>query len=210
MDKSFLSNLPTNKYLEKLPDFKSKRSEKFITLVLTFLALSFFGLFAINPTLSTISQLKKQLTDNKFVEEQLEKKINNLSLLQQQYNLLDPDIPTVLSSVPKTSQVALFVAKVQQIAKFEGVNISSLQTFPVEIAKSEPSPLQPEQEKLENYSSYLFSINIEGSYKNISDFLNVLTNFDRIITIDNLSFSKNYTDNNRLQLSIRGKAYFKK
>lgn len=201
IDKSFLSNLSANKYLEKLPDFKSKRTETFIKLVLTFLAFSFFGFFAINPTLATISQLKKQLADNKFVEEQLEKKINNLSLLQQQYALLDSDIPTVLSSVPKTSQIALFAAKVQQIAKFEGVNISSFQTFPVEIAKIEPS--------IDDYSSYLFSINIEGSYKNISDFLNVLTKFDRIITIDNLSFSKNSNDPNSLKLSIRGKTYFK-
>lgn len=208
INKNFLQNLPTNRYLEKLPDFKSKRTETFTTLVLTFLAFSFFGFFAISPTLSTISQLKKQLADNQFVEKQLEEKINHLSLLQQQYTLLDSDISTVLSSIPNTPQVTLFIAQVQQITKSSEVQIFSFQTFPVEIVKKDSSVLAA-QEKQDNYSSYLFSINLGGSYKNISDFLNRLTNFDRITTIDNLSFSKNSTNNNDLKLSIRGKTYFK-
>lgn len=201
--------IETHRYLKKLPDFKSKRAESFTTIALTFLAFSFFGFFAISPTLATISNLSKQLEDAKFVEKQLEDKINNLSILQQQYDLLNPVIPVVFSSVPQAPKVAVLIAQIQQITKLSGVQLNMVQTLPVEIAKTENAS-KLEQEKLDNYSSYLININIQGSYKNISDFLRLLSNFDRIVTIDSISLSNNSADNTNLSLNIRGKTFFKK
>lgn len=207
ISKSLFKNLPKNKYLEKLPDFKSKKAETFTTLTLTFLAFSIFGFFAISPTLSTISQLNKQLEDNKFVEQQLEEKIRNLSLLQQQYALLNTDLSVAFSAIPQSPKVASFVAQVQQIANSSNVHLVALQTFPVELARSDPNS---NIERADDYLSFLFTANIEGSYNNISSFLQTLTNFERITTIDSAAFSKNSENVNNLKLSIRGKTYFKK
>ena len=82
---SLFKKLQQKKYFQMLPDFKEERTRKFTTLVFTLLALSFFGLFAISPTLSTIANLNKQLSDNEFVDSQLQNKINNLYTLQQDY-----------------------------------------------------------------------------------------------------------------------------
>jgi hypothetical protein len=65
---NIFANLYTSKYFEKLPDFKEKKIQAFITIALTLIALSFFAIFAINPTLSTIANLQKQSEDT-FVEQ---------------------------------------------------------------------------------------------------------------------------------------------
>src|SRR4051794_1976618 len=96
LPKNYFENLTAAKYreyLKLLPSIHDERTQLITMLIFTFVALSFFGLFAINPTLSTIVELKKELSDSQFVDQQLTNKINNLESLQQRYNLLGPDLP---------------------------------------------------------------------------------------------------------------------
>src|SRR5687767_10764921 len=83
---------------------RDEKTKNLSAIILTFLALSFFGLFAINPTISTIVQLKKEIADNQEVNQKLEEKITNLSTLQQKYNLLQNDIPFIFSAIPQNPQ----------------------------------------------------------------------------------------------------------
>ena len=156
---SLFKNLQKKKFFEMLPDFKEERMQKFTTLVFTVTALSFFGLFAISPTLSTIANLNKQLSDNKFVDQQLQDKINNLYLLQQKYGQLTPDLPYVLDSFPKNPQVPLLVAQLQSLAQSSNIAITNLQTFEVEVPNSSVST--------KKYYAYSFSISAGGSYENL-------------------------------------------
>ncbi len=105
--KNYFENLSTSKYreyLKLLPNFHEENTRIITTLILTFLAMSFFGIFAINPTLSTIVTLKKQLADSQLVHEKLGTKINNLSSLQQQYTQLSSELPVVFEAIPQTAQ----------------------------------------------------------------------------------------------------------
>lgn len=154
---SLFKNLQKKKYFEMLPDFKEERMQKFTTLVFTIIALSFFGLFAINPTLSTIANLNKQLSDSKFVDQGLQSKINNLYLLQQKYGQLTPDMPYVLDSFPKNPQVPLLVAQLQSLAQTSSVAITGLQTFEIEIPNSSVNA--------KKYYAFSFSISANGSYE---------------------------------------------
>lgn len=198
---------PVVSYLENLPEAKAKKTETFITLVLTFITLSFFIFFAINPTLSTITQLKKQLEDSQFVEKQLQDKITNVSLLQQQYTLLNSDIALALSAIPKTAETALFVAQIQQLARISHLKVASIQTYPVELNRKDAQA--PTENALpKDYFSFVFSVSAEGSYEDIMRFLNNLSFFERIVTIDSLSLEKNDKQND-LRLNVRAKAYYK-
>lgn len=206
--RDFKKNKYLEKYLERLPNFKEKKTQKFTTLILTLIAFSFFGFFAINPTLSTIAQLKKELADNQFVNESLEKKIQNLSLLQQKYALLEDDLSRLLSAIPRSPTVPLFTAQVQSIAQSSNVTLARLQTFDVELAKTS-TPVS-NQNTQDDYSYFAFSLSVEGTYEDISDFISTLVNFDRVITIENMSLSNVPKKTKILSLNIRGKAYFKK
>lgn len=200
-DKIF-RELPKNKYLEMLPNFKSERTLKFTTIVLTLIALSFFGLFAINPTLSTIVKLKKELSDDEFVDQQLKQKISNLSSLQQKYSLLQKDIPFVLSAIPKNANIPLLLAQVQSVAQNNNVRLKNLQNFQVELFNEKGINKQ--------FYSYFFSLSGEGSYDNIQNFVSSLVNIQRIISIETFSVNKTENTNELLQFTLKGLAYYKK
>jgi Tfp pilus assembly protein PilO len=171
------------KYLAFMPDLKQERTKKFTTIVLTLVASIILGLFAVSPTLSTIANLQKQIDDSTFVNQKLQQKINNLSTLQQQYANVQNDLPVVTDAIPTSAQITLLVAQIQTVAKDASLKLDEFQTFEVNLSKiTVPN---------KNYSSF---------------------NFQRIITINNISVSKlNNTNSidNTLQLNIQGTAFFK-
>src|SRR3990170_884607 len=106
-----------NKYFPTFPYLTSERSKKFFGIILTFCALSFFGFFAIKPTVSTILKLQKELSDSQFVFDQLKTKIKNLTELRKQYFSLQSDLPTITSAITIQPDVQLLFAQIQSIAQ---------------------------------------------------------------------------------------------
>lgn len=198
--KNIFQNLYSSKYLQNLPDFKEKKTQAFTTLVLTLIAISVFTIFAISPTLSTIANLQKQQEDNSFVEKKLQEKLRNLVILQNQYNLIQRDIPFVFDAIPKQPNVPSFIGQLSALATQKQVQVSRLQSFPVELSKN----IAPAK-----YGSFVFSIDVAGSYPNLLAYLDAITKFQRIITIDTISIYKGDEKIPVLHLQVRGKAYFK-
>ncbi len=194
-------NTNKNSYIYKnlIPLFKKEETQNYTTLILTLITLSFFAIFAINPTITTIVHLQKQLTDSQFVEQKLQEKITNLTKLQLQYELLKNDIPIVLDALPQMPKAPLLTAQIQGVAGKSNVSITQLQLFQVELTKNET--------KSGSYNSYAFSLGVEGTKDNLLQFLSTLINFQRIATIDSISMGKT-KDPTLLQLSIRGQTYF--
>ncbi len=191
-----------NKYFNLLPNFGNKNTRNFATIVLTLIALSFFGLFAINPTLSTIAGLQKELEDNQFIDNSLRQKISNLSILQQKYSVLQNDIPIILSTIPQDSQIPLVMGEIQSLVKQSNIQLESLQNFQVELVK--------DNDKNNRYYSFEFSVSGFGSYNNISQFINSLANMQRLIDIEALSINRQADNNTSLRFTLRGMAFYKK
>ena len=193
-----------SKYLAFMPDLKQERTKKFTTIVLTLVASIILGLFAVSPTLSTIANLQKQIDDSTFVNQKLQEKINNLTTLQRKYADIQTDLPIITDAIPTSSQVPLLVAQIQTIAKNSNLKLNRFQTLEIDLSKAKVASKT-------SYSSFDFGLSAQGNYQQITDFLNGLVNFQRIITITNISISKQTSaDNgNVLQLSINGTAFFK-
>lgn len=200
--KSIFNNLYTSKYFDKLPDFKEKKIQAFTTIVLTLIALSFFGLFAISPTISTIANLQKQSEDNVFVEQKLDQKLANLRILTEKFNALQPNLTPVYNAVPKSPEVPQFMGQLSALASKNDINLTRAQTFEVDLTKI--------QEGVQKYSTFGFLLEAQGSYPNILAYIKDVTNFQRILLIDSISLSKGKENNADLKLSIRGKTFFKK
>jgi Tfp pilus assembly protein PilO len=197
-DKSFLTRIYRNKYFALPLYFAEKRNQKISTLIFTFLSLSFFGLFAISPTLSTIAQLQKQLVDNKIVDQKLQEKINNIALLNQQYSQLKPDIPVILETLPTAPNVALFMGQVQTVARTTNVSLSNLQTFEVDLSQSNLGT---------DVSSFVFAFTASGTYDDVSKFIKAVISFNRLVSIDAVSIAQ--SSGGITSMSLRGKAYYK-
>lgn len=200
---SLFMQLPRNIHLGTLlPRLQEEKARAFTTLVFTLIAITVFGLFAINPTFGTIADLDKQLSDNQFVEQQLTKKVANLTKLQQQYAQIQTSLPIILAAIPTTPTMPFFMGQIQQLSTAARVDLVRVQTFPVEIPVGDNPTIL--------FYSYVFGIDIQGDKDNINSFITSLSTFNRLITIDGISVTDVQLNNIQARANIRGKVYFKK
>lgn len=202
LPKSYFENLSTSKYreyLKLLPNMQRENARSFFTLILTFSALSFFGVFAINPTLTTIANLKKQITDDTSVDQQLRTKIQNLSYLEQQYNELGSNLTNIYNAVPQNPEAPLLTAQVYALAQKHNLTITTYRIDEVQLA-SNPT--------VSSDQSYIFTLQAQGDYNDMIAFSNELADLDRIITVESMEIGRD-SQTNALTLTLRGRQYFK-
>lgn len=186
-------------YLRLFPVLKRERAKKYGMLIFTFATMTFFGIFAINPTLTTIVELQRKLKDATFVEQQLAKKINNLSLLQNQYQLITPDLGVIQAAIPQTAEATRFMGQLQALVAQSGVTLSGITLG--ELTLSTPSPA--------SQGEFTFTIQIEGTFQQVDAFLKSLTSFERIVVLDSLTIVKQTAGNPTMSLTIEGTAHYK-
>lgn len=190
-----------DKYIKYLFNFKDEKSRAYTTLMLTFFSLSIFGFFAINPTVSTIAQLKKELSDNEFIDKRLTEKISNLNSLQNQYSILENDLSLANSAIPQKPDPAVLTAQIKTLANDSNFKLDRIQVFEVELTKLP-------NDKTNDFFSFAFSIGGEGSDEEISTFISYILGFERLVSLESLSMTKN--KNQTSKLDLRGKVYFQK
>jgi len=204
IDKSLLEHLSKKtllEYMKLFPLIQNEKAKQYTTLILTFFALSIFGFFAIRPTLTTITELQRKQEDAKAVEAALSQKIANISILRDKYNTLGGNLDTIFRALPTTAKLPQFVGQVQTLAQRTGIDLSNLQTGPIQITQENPIPVAN--------GTFTFSVEGRGTYDQVKNFLRLLLSFDRIVTIDTVSVIRDSQNPGTLSLSVRGKAYFK-
>lgn len=194
-----LSNSKYRQYLKLLPDMRQENTRLITTLILTFAALSFFSIFAINPTLTTIVELKKEVADNEFTNQQLSTKLSNLSILQQKYTALGPDLQLIDNAIPQSANAAQLTGQIHALTRDANLQLRNLRVSQVQLTGGKASA---------NGLSYVFSLEAEGTYENMMRFAANSTNFDRIVTVEAISIGKD-PRTSALVLSMRGRQYFK-
>jgi Tfp pilus assembly protein PilO len=192
--------------LKILAPMKEEKARQYGMLVFTLLMLSFFGLFAINPTIGTIVELRRKLADSEMVNAQLENKLQAMSSLQQQYATIQPDLPSIYAAIPEEPETARLLGQIQQIAKQSNVSIVDLSSLPVTIKADPKVPKKPNGMK-EN--AVAFSIEAVGSYENLQEFLTILDSFDRLLSITEVTITtEGAIDQSTRTLFVEGKGYY--
>ena len=149
-------------WLESLSDEDQKKLISYIYITLTLLTVSFFGFFAIAPTLATITNLNRQYKDNLLVHEALNKKLTNLSLLDFQYSQIQQDLEAIYSAIPRSTKIGYLARQLENIAAGSNLSISKLSFGKVEIyPNSKMGPIY----------SFTFTINIVGNQNNVNNLI---------------------------------------
>lgn len=183
------------------PIISTEKARAYTMFTLSLLALSFFGFFAISPTLTTIAELRKKVYDAQVVDTKLQNKITNLSQLQKAYPTIQGDIPIIYDALPPQARPANLLGKINALTTRYNITLSSLQVQQAPLSPNKPLQAQP----------FVFVLSGNGTYENIYSFLKSLTGFDRVVTIDNFSISKTAGNSpalaQNLSFSIKGTAY---
>lgn len=201
-EKKLLKKYAKPTYLDAVfPYLKEKKTQNFLTLSLTLLAIAVFGLFAINPTIGTIIELRRQLDDAKYADAQLTQKIANLSALGQKYIDLQNDLPLITDALPMTPQATLFVGEVNALAEENNVSITIIHTTPFSL-------LDIKQKDTSTLDSFTFSVDADGQMSNLLAFAGALSNSQRVTTITSLVVRD--PNGTSPHMTFTGKAYSKK
>ena len=201
----FFQELSKKKYLSYakiLPDIKQEKTQTYAALALTILAISFFGMFAISPTISTIAELQKKRDDAQFVDEQLGLKLSNITVLQERYNALSSQLPFILAAIPQDPKESYILGQLREISTQSQVNINKINIEVIELI-----PLE-ENIVTEPISSFLINIDAQGEYENLTDFFNALTKFDRILTIDSFTMTRQINADEPLRIVVKARVYY--
>src|SRR3990172_1643619 len=86
------------------PVLKNTKTASYFTITLTLFSLSFFGLFAIRPTLITAVSLIKEVNDLRKLSLDYENKISNFITAQSEYEKIRGSIPQVDKALPQYSE----------------------------------------------------------------------------------------------------------
>lgn len=199
---SSLHNLPKNTYLDYIKLFPSTQTEQiktYTTLILTLVAIIGFSIFAISPTINTIIELRRQLSDSRFANEALENKIAALGSLQAQYTGFGTQLESINRALPTTPEVPALFARIQTLAEQNNVTIISMNSQEVELTK---------RSKTKVPSSFVFLVTVSGPYEQTLAFSEALTDFDRVVNIDEITINRENTTTGPLETTIRARAYF--
>ncbi len=201
-NKKIVKNFTKERYMALVrshPRLKEERTHIYIMLILTLISLSFLGIFAINPTLTTIFELNRKLKDSEFVSDTLKIKIANLSSLNTEYEALINTWPLVAYAVPEHPEAVKLFGQLQAIAEISNTTITDLRSSSLDLPKS-----NSKKTIIPKSDSFVFNVTAKGSKDNLTQFANLVLNFDRIIRLESIS----YNNESQESITIQGRVFF--
>ncbi|MFC1627297.1 type 4a pilus biogenesis protein PilO [Patescibacteria group bacterium] len=170
-------------YYKRFQQLSKKPVAKVSGLIsLTIFAVAFFMIFAILPTFKTIAALNREIEDTELVDSKLQKKIVSLNRAEEEFGRLVDDLKKIEQVLPKDEGFERLAWQIHWLAKENNVTITagSFGEFGVlgnKIITTEATELTME-------------MSLTGDYPDIKRFLEVLSKFDRLIKINEVTITK--------------------
>ncbi len=180
------------------PDLKT-----FLEIILSLATISLFGVFALKPTLLTISQLITDVNGKEETISKMEQKIANLNTAQNLFFQQSENISLVKSAIPDAPDPQGFVRQIEGVANQNSVKVLGISLGEVVlVGKTTIKPLSEETPLPSGALGLNYSISVSGSYPNLSFFISSLENLRRPIRIDNLGITSSETETGKAIIMI--------
>jgi Tfp pilus assembly protein PilO len=158
-----------------------------LELFFSIIAVIFFALFAIRPTLITMSDLVKEIEDKRDLNQKLSQKIAALSSVQSEYLGLENRLQVLDEAIPLSPRFEEAVLIIEKIASDNRLTIISMEAK--EIPKEEIQNL-PLENQIRLTKPVI--VTVVGDYPSIRQFIDSIRQARREISVDSILF--NLTD----------------
>ncbi len=163
-----------------------------LELFLSIIAVMFFAIFAIRPTLVTISDLIKEIDDKKALSEKMSQKIASLATVQTQYLGLGDQISILEEAIPSEPKFEEALRVMEKLASDRMLVINSIQVNEVPPTQKEVVPFSQKERK-----NLPVIITVAGDYPTIRNFVEDLKNYRRALIVDSIVFTVNEERNQK-------------
>lgn len=154
-----------------------------LELFLTIGLVLFLAVFAIKPTIITMSSLIKEIENKEKLEKQLTQKIAALQTAQTEYLSVETLIPVLDEAIPSTPDIMKSAKIIEKAAADNNVIIRSLSVLELPQNDSADVPFSQKAKQKLN-----FSTSITGDYISIRNFAEALRNSRKSFVIDSITF----------------------
>lgn len=159
---------------------KQRENEKFLKSVeniATIALIVFFLIFAVRPTLLTISALVGDIKSKEVLKTHMRLKINNIIQAQDTFSQVQERYSVINSSLPDSPQYADIARQIQSLGQSTGFYLDQI-NFDIRPPKTSNS-----------LSSYNIKFGGPLNFPAILSFLEQLDQFRRLLYVNSLSFS---------------------
>jgi Tfp pilus assembly protein PilO len=153
-------------------------------LFLSIGSIIFFALFAIRPTLLTMSDLIKEIEDKRRLDTQLSQKVSALSIAQENFAGVQDRLYVLDEAIPRGANMAHTLKIIEKAASDQNLAITSLTVL--EIPQDPPS--ETPITELERQAMPI-QVMVSGSYEAIRDFADQLQASRRSFIIERIIFT---------------------
>lgn len=185
------------------PDLKS-----FLEIILSSLTISFFAIFALRPTLSTIAELLQEIKGREETEAKLAQKIKDLDKAKSVYNQEFQRIVLLNTAIASQPPVESFVNQIQALTEKNSATLNKVSIAETTLVGPEQKNDNPDLSLLpEGAGGMPFSVTAKGKYASFIDLFSDLENFRIPILVDTFGISKN-PEEATLILAISGRTAY--
>ena len=187
--------------------YQKKEVVVYTGLALTFFTISFFALFAIKPTVTTIASLIKEIQSKKEIDKKLQVKINALREAQTNYSLVKDKLVLVDQALPQESELISLLYQIEILTQKNNTTIESL-NFESSYLLGEKT----EETKNTQSPATNFSLTLSGDFESLNNFLASFENLRRVIGLESFGVNtvseKEPDELSRLNLNLQLKAHY--
>lgn len=158
-------------------------------LFLSIGAIIFFALFAIRPTLLTMSDLLKEIDDKKELNQKLVQKIAALSSAQAQYLNMEDRLHVLDEAIPTNPQLLQALKIIEKIASEQEIVV--VQVNLPELPEENKEVMLFSEMKRQNLP---MTVSVRGDYQSIRLFVEEIMKSRRTLIVESVNFS---VDDNR-------------
>lgn len=199
------------------PVARSRTVQTYSMTVLSLATIIILAIFAIRPTVKSILALQKTIDQQKQTLEALRKKSRDLSDGVSRYNQIPQTTKIKLYTLlPDWTNAPCLVNELNAGAESDSLTITGEQLQPTELKGPTNCNLSgPDLDKIYRDASAAaslkeisFTINSQGGFDKLTEYLNSLNSLPRLIDIESAYFTQR--EGSSLTLTINGKAFFYK
>lgn len=179
--------------------YKKPIAKVSIELFLSIGAVIFFALFAIRPTLLTMSDLIKEIEDKRELNEMLGNKIASLATAQTTYMAMEDKVQLLDQAMPNNENIVKTLKLIEKIASEQNIAITQMSVSKVPEVSSEES-IVPAKKTLDQVS---ISVGVVGDYQSIRQFVEGLRLSRRSLIVETVTFKvEGFRGNKTLKANI--------
>ena len=182
-----------------------------LELVLSIMTVMLFSLFALRPTLNTMSQLVKEIEDKRIVDDALTKKLAALNTAQSEYFTYKDRFAILETAVYENLTLQDTLFGIEYLAQKSGVSLQTLRIkeFPVgnlgDVVETKDTKTATVKKKV--IGVYSVSLSFSGNYQNIVAFFKEVESVRPLFSIQSFSFSIRRDRSEQAQLNAGATLY---